>query len=149
MPGTGNYGNSNNTFGGKVGIMGSYDLSVYIRAIEQTNGSDLMSSPSLTVLDGKTAVIKVAQLLRYPQAYGDTQSNVGTSGTAGGGASTSVAITAGAQTCTSAGVAADLQRRWRAGTEPSAPESGECGHRRGCFEEDHRFPRSDAGDAGQ
>ena len=95
MPGTGNYGNSNNTFGGKVGIMGSYDLSVYIRAIEQTNGSDLMSSPSLTVLDGKTAVIKVAQLLRYPQAYGDTQSNVGTSGTAGGGASTSVAITAG------------------------------------------------------
>ena len=95
MPGTGNYGNSTNTFGGKVGIMGSYDLSVYIRAIEQTNGSDLMSSPSLTVLDGKTAVIKVAQLLRYPQAYGDTQSNVGTSGTAGGGASTSVAITAG------------------------------------------------------
>ena len=95
MPGTGNYGNSNNTFGGNVGILGSYDLSVYIRAIEQTNGSDLMSSPSLTVLDGKTAVIKVAQLLRYPQAYGDTQSNVGTSGTAGGGASTSVAITAG------------------------------------------------------
>ena len=95
MPGTGNYGNANNTFGGRVGIMGSYDLSVYIRAIEQTNGSDLMSSPSLTVLDGKTAVIKVAQLLRYPQAYGDTQSNVGTSGTAGGGASTSVAITAG------------------------------------------------------
>ncbi|MEY3851076.1 MAG: hypothetical protein RI910_56 [Verrucomicrobiota bacterium] len=95
MPGTGNYGNSNNTFGGIVGSIGSYDLSVYIRAIEQTNGSDLMSSPSLTVLDGKTAVIKVAQLLRYPQAYGDTQSNVGTSGTAGGGASTSVAITAG------------------------------------------------------
>ena len=39
-----------------------------------------MSSPSLTVLDGKTAVIKVAQLLRYPQAYGDVQSNVGNGG---------------------------------------------------------------------
>jgi len=59
-----------------------------------------MSSPSLTVLDGKTAVIKVAQLLRYPQAYGDTQSNVGTSGGGGngnGGVTTgaAVAITAG------------------------------------------------------
>ena len=39
----------------------------------------------------------MAQLLRYPQAYGDTQSNVGTASTtgAGGGSSTSVAITAG------------------------------------------------------
>jgi len=69
---------------------------VAIRAIEENAGSDLMSSPSLTVLDGKTAVIKVAQLLRYPQAYGDTQSNVGTASTTGtGGSSTSVAITAG------------------------------------------------------
>jgi general secretion pathway protein D len=67
-----------------------------IRAIEENAGSDLMSSPSLTVLDGKTAVIKVAQLLRYPQAYGDTQSNVGTGG--GGTLGTTgaaVAITAG------------------------------------------------------
>ena len=95
FPGGANYGNANNTFGGKVGVMGAYDLSVFIRAIEQTNGSDLMSSPSLTVLDGKTAVIKVAQLLRYPQAYGDTQSNVGTASAQGGGSSTSVAITAG------------------------------------------------------
>ena len=98
FPGGANYGNTTNTFGGKVGILGQYDLSVFIRAIEQTNGSDLMSSPSLTVLDGKTAVIKVAQLLRYPQAYGDIQSNVGTAGGAAGGlggASTSVAITAG------------------------------------------------------
>jgi general secretion pathway protein D len=96
LPGSGNYGNASNTFGGKVGVMGAYDLSVFIRAIEQTNGSDLMSSPSLTVLDGKTAVIKVAQLLRYPQAYGDTQSNVGTGG--GGGLATTgaaVSITAG------------------------------------------------------
>ena len=95
FPGGANLGQAGYTFGGRVGMLGSWDLNVLIRAIEQSNGSDLMSSPSLTVLDGKTAVIKVAQLLRYPQAYGDTQSNVGTSGTAGGGASTSVAITAG------------------------------------------------------
>ncbi len=96
IPGTANLGNGSNTFGGRVGVLGSYDLSVFIRAIEQDSGSDLMSSPSLTVLDGKTAVIKVAQLLRYPQAYGDIQSNVGNGGGGQiGVASTSVAITAG------------------------------------------------------
>jgi general secretion pathway protein D len=96
IPGTANLGNGTNTFGGRVGVLGSYDLSVFIRAIEQDSGSDLMSSPSLTVLDGKTAVIKVAQLLRYPQAYGDIQSNVGNGGGGQiGVASTSVAITAG------------------------------------------------------
>jgi general secretion pathway protein D len=88
-------GNAGNTYGGVLGFIGAETLSVFLRAVEENAGSDLMSSPSLTVLDGKTAVIKVAQLLRYPQAYGDTQSNVGTSGTAGGGSSTSVAITAG------------------------------------------------------
>ena len=96
FPGGPNLGNDSYTFGGKVGVLGAYDLSVLVRAIEQSNGADLMSSPSLTVLDGKTAVIKVAQLLRYPQAYGDVQSNVGNGG---GGttvtASSSVAITAG------------------------------------------------------
>jgi general secretion pathway protein D len=95
FPGGINLGNTNQTYTGTVGIIGQETLGVAIRAIEENAGSDLMSSPSLTVLDGKTAVIKVAQLLRYPQAYGDTQSNVGTAGTQGGGASTSVAITAG------------------------------------------------------
>ena len=98
FPGGINLGNSSNTFSSAtVGILGAETLSMTLRAIEQNAGSDLMSSPSLTVLDGKTAVIKVAQLLRYPQAYGDTQSNVGTSAAAGGGtnAGTSVAITAG------------------------------------------------------
>jgi general secretion pathway protein D len=84
---------------GNVGILGSAALNATIRAIEQNSGSDLMSSPSLTVLDGKTAVIKVAQLLRYPQAYGDTQSNVGSGGAAAGGTtgtgSAGVTITAG------------------------------------------------------
>ena len=97
FPGGANLGQAGYTFGGRVGMLGAWDLNVLIRAIEQSNGSDLMSSPSLTVLDGKTAVIKVAQLLRYPQAYGDIQSNVGQGGGGGaiGVASTSVAITAG------------------------------------------------------
>jgi general secretion pathway protein D len=96
FPGGANLGSTSQTYSGTVGIIGAETLGVAIRAIEENSGSDLMSSPSLTVLDGKTAVIKVAQLLRYPQAYGDTQSNVGTASTTGqGGSSTSVAITAG------------------------------------------------------
>ena len=96
FPGGINLGNTSQSYTGNVGIIGAETLGVAIRAIEENAGSDLMSSPSLTVMDGKTAVIKVAQLLRYPQAYGDTQSNVGTASTTGtGGSSTSVAITAG------------------------------------------------------
>lgn len=86
------------TYNGDIGRLGSFDLAVFLRAVEQQSGTDLMSSPSLTVLDGKTAVIKVAQLLRYPQSYGDTQSQVasGTAATATSAAiSGSVAITAG------------------------------------------------------
>jgi general secretion pathway protein D len=96
FPGGANLGGVASSYSANVGIIGAETLGVAIRAIEENSGSDLMSSPSLTVLDGKTAVIKVAQLLRYPQAYGDTQSNVGTASTTGtGGSSTSVAITAG------------------------------------------------------
>jgi general secretion pathway protein D len=98
FPGGMNLGNIANTYSGTVSVLGQETLAVAIRAIEESAGSDLMSSPSLTVLDGKTAVIKVAQLLRYPQAYGDIQSNVGQGGGGGGGfgaANTSVAITAG------------------------------------------------------
>ena len=96
FPGGINLGNTNQSYSANVGIIGAETLGLAIRAIEENAGSDLMSSPSLTVLDGKTAVIKVAQLLRYPQAYGDTQSNVGTGG--GGTQQTTgaaVAITAG------------------------------------------------------
>ena len=97
FPGGMNLGNTNNTYSGVVNILTRETLAMTIRAIEESAGSDLMSSPSLTVLDGKTAVIKVAQLLRYPQAYGDIQSNVGQGGGGGalGVANTSVAITAG------------------------------------------------------
>jgi len=99
FPGGINLGNTNQSYSASVGIIGAETLNLAIRAIEENAGSDLMSSPSLTVLDGKTAVIKVAQLLRYPQAYGDTQSNVGTGGGGVGGnnatSGAAVAITAG------------------------------------------------------
>ena len=96
FPGGINLGNTAQSYSANVGIIGAETLSLAIRAIEENAGSDLMSSPSLTVLDNKTAVIKVAQILRYPQAYGDTQSNVGTGG-GGTNATTgaAVAITAG------------------------------------------------------
>ncbi len=107
---TGNFGGAEPNFGGAkgwngavggyngmIGTIGSYDLSIFLKAIEQNSGSDLMSAPSLTVLDGKTAIIKIAQLLRYPQSYGDTQSNVGSTGGGNnnGGGSAGVTITAG------------------------------------------------------
>lgn len=88
---TANFGGSGAT--GVIGTIGSYDLSIFLKAIEQNSGADLMSAPSLTVLDGKTALVKIAQLLRYPQSYGDVQSNVGTAAVAGGAAG--VTITAG------------------------------------------------------
>ncbi len=97
----GNFGTPDFTFGGAngaglVGMIGSYDLSLFLRAIEQNNGSDLMSAPSLTVVDNKTAIIRIVQTLRYPDSYGDVQSNVGQ---AGGGvnaiAGAGVTITAG------------------------------------------------------
>lgn len=110
---TPNYGGTEPNFGGatgwndakgsyvgKIGTIGSYDLSIFIKALEENSGSDLMSAPSLTVMDQKTAVIKVAQLLRYPQSYSDIQAQVGSqSGSSGGGGSggggNSVAVTAG------------------------------------------------------
>ena len=96
FPGGINLGNTLQSYTANVGIIGAETLRFTIRAIEESAGSDLMSSPSITVADNKTAVIKVAQILRYPQAYGDIQSNVGTGG-GGTGATTgaAVAITAG------------------------------------------------------
>ena len=97
----GNFGSPDYTFGGSglaglVGTIGSYDLTVFLRAIEQNNGSDLMSAPSLTVVDNKTATIRIVQTIRYPDSYGDVQSNVGQAGgNQNGGGSAGVTITAG------------------------------------------------------
>ena len=92
LPNLPNYGGTNSNFSGGIGTIGSYDLSIFLKALEQNSGADLMSAPSLTVLDGKTAIVKIAQLLRYPQSYGDVQAQVSAASQTGGDA---VAITAG------------------------------------------------------
>lgn len=54
-------------------IIGNDELQVIVRALSRKSGSDLLSSPRLTVLSGKTASIVVAQELLYPESYGDIQ----------------------------------------------------------------------------
>ena len=102
VPGKPNFGGSAPNFGGnasgfdaKIGSIGSYDLSIFLKAIEQNSGADVMSAPSLTVLDGKTATISISQLLRYPQSYGDTQATVSQGTGTGASSGNGVAITAG------------------------------------------------------
>ncbi len=76
-----------------TGFVGEFDVTAAIRALSQKQGSDLLSSPKVTVLSGNPANIVVAQELRYPQSYGEIQSQVGSAATAGGAAG--VTITAG------------------------------------------------------
>jgi general secretion pathway protein D len=77
-----------------AGIFGEFSVNAVVRALSQKSGTELLSSPKLTVLSGNQATITVAQELRYPQAYGQVQSQVGTGNTVGGG-SAGVTITAG------------------------------------------------------
>ncbi|MGH7959514.1 MAG: type II secretory pathway, component PulD, partial [Opitutaceae bacterium] len=76
-----------------VGFVGEFDVSAAVRALSQRQGTDLLSSPKLMVLSGNPANITVAQELRYPQSYGEIQSQVGTGAVQGGAAG--VTITAG------------------------------------------------------
>jgi general secretion pathway protein D len=69
-------------------------VNAVVRALAQRQGTDLLSAPRVTVLSGNPATITVAQEMRYPQSFGQTQSQVGT-GSASGGGSAGVAITAG------------------------------------------------------
>ncbi|HBM86744.1 MAG TPA: type II secretory pathway, component PulD [Opitutae bacterium] len=73
-------------------------VDVALRALSRKAGSDLMSAPKVTVLSGKEATIKVAQQLRYPESYGDIQSEAGGGGSSSSSSSSSAAsisITAG------------------------------------------------------
>ncbi|MDB6168784.1 MAG: type and secretion system protein [Verrucomicrobia bacterium] len=74
--------------------IGEFDVNAVVRALAQKQGTDLLSAPRVTVLSGNPATITVAQEMRYPQSFGQTQSQVGT-GNASGGGSAGVAITAG------------------------------------------------------
>lgn len=77
-----------------AGIVGEFDVQAVIRALSQKSGTELLSAPKLTVLSGNPATITVAQELRYPQSYGQIQSQVGTGSSSGGG-SAGVSITSG------------------------------------------------------
>jgi general secretion pathway protein D len=79
------------------GVVGEFDVNAVVRALSQKQGTDLLSAPRVTVLSGNTANITVAQEMRYPQSYGEIQSQVGaTSGGGNGGSgSAGVTITAG------------------------------------------------------
>ena len=77
-----------------AGVIGEFDVAAVVRALSQKQGTDLLSAPKVTVLSGNPATITVAQEMRFPQSFGQTQSQVGT-GNASGGGSAGVAITAG------------------------------------------------------
>ena len=74
-----------------------YEVGFALRALSRKTGTDLMSAPKVTVLSGKRASITVAQELRYPESYGDIESQVSSGGGGGGAAAggSSISITAG------------------------------------------------------
>ncbi len=77
-----------------TGVVGEFDINAVVRALSQQSGTELLSAPRLTVLSGNPATITVAQEMRYPQSYGQIQSQVGTGSNSGGG-SAGVSITSG------------------------------------------------------
>ena len=93
IPGGVSLASTANALANITGFVGEFDVTAAIRALSQKQGSDLLSSPKVTVLSGNPANIVVAQEMRYPQSYGEIQSQVGSSGTGTSGAG--VTITAG------------------------------------------------------
>jgi general secretion pathway protein D len=72
-----------------------YEVGFALRALSRKTGTDLMSAPKVTVLSGKRASITVAQELRYPESYGDIESQVSSGGGQNAGGGSSISITAG------------------------------------------------------
>jgi general secretion pathway protein D len=97
LPGGGNLGQTASNLANITGSIGEFDVNAVVRALAQKSGSDLLSAPRVTVLSGSEALITVAQEMRYPQSFGEIQSQVGSGRTTGDGSSGSagVAITAG------------------------------------------------------
>ena len=97
LPGANNLGQAAANFATITGSIGEFDVNAIVRALAQKSGTDLLSAPRVTVLSGSEALITVAQEMRYPQSFGEIQSQVGSGRTAGDGSSGSagVAITAG------------------------------------------------------
>jgi len=94
IPGAVSLGAGASALANITGIIGEFDVNAIVRALSQKSGTELLSAPKLTVLSGNPATITVAQELRYPQSYGQIQSQVGTGSNSGGG-SAGVSITSG------------------------------------------------------
>ena len=108
IPGSVQLAATANALGSILGFVGEFDVSAAVRALSQRQGTELLSSPKLTVLSGNPANITVAQELRFPQSYGGMQSQVGSSATGTGAAG--VTITAGTpQEFTSRNVGVELK----------------------------------------
>lgn len=97
LPGSVSLGDNATGFASISGMVGEFDMNAVIRALAQKQGTDLLSAPRVTVLSGHPATITVAQEMRYPQSYGEIQSQVGSTagGASGGSGSAGVTITAG------------------------------------------------------
>ncbi len=95
FPGGANLGEGANPIGLIVGTLDNVGVDATIRALSQHGGTDLLSSPKVTVLSGNPAAITVAQEFRYPESYGDIESQVGQSSGLTGGGAAGVTITAG------------------------------------------------------
>jgi len=97
LPGASNLGQAAGNLATIGRSIGEFDVNAVVRALAQKSGTDLLSAPRVTVLSGSEALITVAQEMRYPQSFGEIQSQVGSGRTTGDGSSGSagVAITAG------------------------------------------------------
>jgi general secretion pathway protein D len=91
MPGSAALGDTASDLISASAVLGDFDVTATIRALSQKSGTDLLSSPKVTVLSGNPANIVVAQEFRYPQSYGETQSTVSSSNSGG----SAISITAG------------------------------------------------------
>ncbi len=97
LPGSVSLGDGAGPLASLTETVGEFDVNAVIRALAQKQGTDLLSAPRVTVLSGHPATITVAQEMRYPQSYGEIQSQVGSTagGGSGGSGSAGVTITAG------------------------------------------------------
>ncbi len=87
--------NAVNTVNTVLGAINGYEISMIVNALEQRQGSDLLCAPKITVISGSTASITVSQQMRYPETWGDVQSNVGSSSSTGTTSAAGVTITPG------------------------------------------------------
>jgi general secretion pathway protein D len=94
LPGVVSDGSDTVDLASVAGWIGDFSVNASIRAIAQNQATELLSAPKVTVLSGNPALMVVAQELRYPQSFGEIESEVGTSGNTSGG-SAGVTITAG------------------------------------------------------